>query len=156
MNRLINQIYKAIEDNADIFHQLNIEAPETVDIHFGQPSDPEHFEFTLPAVFIDYDINYATGHTNIMLHCLYEFGADTESFSSTPNGDKYIIYLKALRRIITGVNLGKIFSQLQPAQELPIITDAYHYHQLSFTCKYNQGLDPELDPYIKTPFNVQT
>ena len=59
----MKQLYKSIQslfkspETLQLFQQLNFCPPEFIDLYNGQPESPDDFEFTTPALFIDYSIS---------------------------------------------------------------------------------------------------
>lgn len=60
----MKQLYKSIQslfkspETLQLFQQLNFCPPEFIDLYNGQPESPDDFEFTTPALFIDYSISW--------------------------------------------------------------------------------------------------
>ena len=60
----MKQLYNSIQslfhspETLQLFRQLNLCPPEFIDLYNGQPESPEDFEFTTPALFIDYSISW--------------------------------------------------------------------------------------------------
>lgn len=42
------------EETKAVFNEAHLYPPEFIDLYNGQPESPEEFEFTTPALFLDY------------------------------------------------------------------------------------------------------
>lgn len=151
MNRVFKKIQDVLTSNTAKFLDAGVQPPETIDIYLGQPSAPGAFEFFNPAVFFDYNIDYDQGLCYIYLHCLQDFGADTENFAAhQDDGLKYIEYLKVIKQCLNKVRPGKPFGALKLYQDIPVQSEYYLYHQITLRCSVDTGLD-DADIYIDVP-----
>ena len=144
MERIINKITEVLEAQKTLFVNSGLESIETIDIYKGQPESPEKFEFGIPAVFIDYNINYDQELAYIILHALYEDDNETENYSPQRNeGLKYITFLKLIKRCLKGVKLPPVFGALKLSEDTPTQSGDFNYHQITFECSYHEELDNE-------------
>jgi len=112
----------------------------------GQPINPEEFEFTLPAIFFDYNIDWNIGVINIDAHVVSEFEEDSGSiFENKELGLNYLKTLAICRYLITNQCTDYI-TRLKPYSERPAVTDCYHYHILSFQAQIEDYIDNEIIP----------
>ncbi len=151
MNRVFKKIQDVLTSNTQKFANAGVQAPETFDIYMGQPSSPGAFEFFNPAIFFDYNIDYDQGLCYIYLHCVQDFGADTENFAEhQDDGLKYIQYLKVVKRCLNKIRPGKPFGPLRLYQDVPVISEYYFYHQITLRCSVDADFDDD-DIYIDVP-----
>lgn len=65
----MKQLYKSIQqlfrqpETIETFAALNLYAPAFIDLYNGQPESPDDFEFTIPALFLDYSIDWEKAGT---------------------------------------------------------------------------------------------
>jgi len=148
MIQLFPKIQDAFDDTDNKALFTNNDLPEIafVDVYMGQPINPEEFEFTLPAVFIDYNIDWAQGFITVDAHVLSEFAEDSGSpFKKKDEGISYLKTLAICRHILTGIKTDYI-SRLKPLSERPATTEYYHYHILSFQANIQDYIDNSLIP----------
>ena len=149
MNTAIDKIMQRIENNSAAFTRKNFIAPQTIDTYQGQPIAPDQFEFTLPAIFIDYMADYNSEKLYIYLHVLQDYTEDTENFApDRANGMRFNEYLTTIKRLLNGVRLGGAFGALKLHQEVPVQTEFYYYHQITFACTLNNDLYAQTQKYI--------
>lgn len=151
MNRLFKKIQDVLTSNQQKFEDAAVQPPETLDVYLGQPVAPDDFEFVNPAIFFDYNIDYSQGLCYIYLHCLQDFGADTENFARhQDDGLKYIDYLNVIKRCLNKIRPGKPFGVLKLYQDVPVTSEYYYYHQITLTCTIDPDYD-DVDIYIDVP-----
>ena len=94
MQELYRNIIRRLDEARPLFRERGLPPVETVDLYDGQPEDPESFEFTCPALFIDYKIDWERGASGVKrgtvavdLHILLNPMPGTESWSDQlPDG----------------------------------------------------------------------
>lgn len=149
MNTAFEKIMQRIANNSAAFTESNLIAPLTIDTYQGQPIAPEQFEFALPAIFIDYMADYSNEKLYIYLHVLQDYAEDTENFSQDrANGMRFNEFLTTIKRLLNGMRIGGAFGALKLHQELPIQTEFFYYHQLTFVCTLNNDLYARTVKYI--------
>ncbi len=153
MNRLYNAIVQTITDNKQAFIDAGIKPPAFIDVYQGQPSDPDQAEFALPAVFVDYSVDYENNMAYAYLHVVTDYGSDTDSLSpSREAGLDYIKSLKILKRILQHIKPSPAFGVLRLHQETPTVSEFFLYHQITFRCALYLELDEELNTLTTTDF----
>lgn len=146
MHNLYEAIVAKIEAKKSLFINNELPTIEVVDLYMGQPIAPGEFEFTLPAIFIDYNIDWEQNIITIDAHLLADFMEDTENISEKRSlGLNYMRTVAIVRRILTNVSTPFI-TGLKPMSERPATTDYYHYHILTFRANILDYVDTELIP----------
>lgn len=149
MNTVIDKIMQRIEDNSAVFTRKGFLAPQTIDTYQGQPIAPDQFEFTLPAIFIDYMADYNSEKLYIYLHVLQDYTEDTENFApDRANGMRFNEYLTTVKCLLNGMRIGGAFGVLKLHQELPTQTEFYYYHQITFSCSLKTDLYAQAVKYV--------
>lgn len=149
MKDYINHIIETIAAHSADFTNAGLTPPATINIHLGQPTRPEEFEFALPAVFIDYSADYDNGTFDLVLHVVQDFGDDTENYAPQRDmGLDFIKFLSVLKKCLYGLKMLPVFKPLRLYQELPMSPDFFYYHLLTFRCSFDTGLYCESDKYI--------
>lgn len=149
MNTAIEKIMQRIANNSAAFTESNLIAPLTIDTYQGQPIAPEQFEFALPAIFIDYMADYNNEKLYIYLHVLQDYAEDTENFApNSAKGMRFNAFLTVIKRLLNGLRIGGAFGVLKLHQELPVQTEFFYYHQLTFVCTLNNDLYARTVKYI--------
>lgn len=149
MKHYIQLIRNTIEAHAEDFVNAGVTPPQTIDVFMGQPSNPEEFEFTLPAVFIDYAADYDGEVLDVQLHVVQDFLDDTENFA--PQRDKglqFITFLSVLKKCLYGLKMRPIFGMLRLYQELPMQTEFFNYHLLTLRCSFDSEQYVEHQLYL--------
>lgn len=145
MNRIIRKIQDWMSSNKEYFTKLGLKAPATVDVFMGQPEKPEQFEFEIPALFIDYQLDYASERGYLYIHALYDMDADSENYEQTPEeGMQYIQYCKQIKRILRGRKTVNSAGPLLLYLDTPMTANNFHYHRLDFEFAIYNDLDEDL------------
>lgn len=139
MKNLYLKIIETFEKNRERFAESGLLSVETIDLYDGQPDEPNNFEFTCPALFVDYDIDWERGGSsrkqgvvNVEVHVLTHPGTGTESFNpSLPEGLQKLEYYELIAELLEGVCTDNI-PPLALIGEKPAITDYFCYHVLKF------------------------
>lgn len=146
MVQLFPIIIDAFEAKKEWFTNNNLPAIAFIDMYMGQPVNPDEFEFTLPAIFIDYSIDWAQELIQVDAHVLTEFAEDSGSvFTNKSKGLDYLRTLAISKRVITNLKTDFI-SRLKPLSERPVTTEYYHYHMLSFGATIQDYVNTDLIP----------
>ena len=148
MKQYIQLIRNTIEAHAADFTAAGVLPPQTIDVYMGQPNNPEDFEFTLPAVFIDYSADYDGEVLDIQLHVVQDFLDDTENFApQRDEGLRFVTFLSVLKKCLYGLKMRPVFGVLKLYQETPMQTDFFNYHLLTLSCSFNSDLYAETELY---------
>lgn len=139
MKNLYLKIIETLENGKEKFLAKGLEPIETIDLYDGQPEHPEDFEFTSPALFIDYRIDWERGGSEVKkgvvsldIHVVTHPGAGTESFSSAlPDALKILDYYEVVASLVENVETEHV-SSLALIGEEPVVTDYLCYHILRF------------------------
>jgi len=153
-------IYKKIVDTfnsvkgKEAFTSRGLVAPKTIDINYGQPDNPEGFEFFLPAIFVSWSINPNADQEPKTLvldfHVLNYPDIHTESFSPQLSTDiVYLSFLNAVKFVLNNLRAANT-TGLKYAGERPAITPYYRYQVLSYNC-YVDVLEESLTKGTITP-----
>lgn len=146
MVQLFPKIQEAFEAKKALFTDNKLPENWFVDMYMGQPINPEEFEFSLPAVFIDYSIDWAMNIITIDAHVISEFEEESGSiFSKKDEGINYMRMLAICRNILTGIKTDFI-TKLKPLGEKPATTEYYHYHILTFSGNIQDYVNLDLIP----------
>lgn len=146
MKNLYLKIIETLENGKDKFLHRGLEPIETIDLYDGQPEHPEDFEFTCPALFIDYRIDWERGGVEIKkgvvsldIHVVTHPGPGTESFSSAlPDALKILDYYDVITSLMENVETENV-SSLALISEEPIQTEYFCYHILRFSTVITRG-----------------
>lgn len=139
MQNLYLKILEQFKNNNHRFKELDLEPIRTVDMYSGQPDNPELFEFTAPAVFVDYNIDWEKGSAaikrgvlNLTLHIITDPAPGTESWShNKEEGLRRLMYYTLILELIEGVRTDNVGS-LYAISEQPEKTDYFDYHTITF------------------------
>lgn len=137
-------LYQAIQtlfrqpETIATFRALSLTPPEYIDLYDGQPEEPDRFEFTTPALFIDYSIDWSTAGTTrigtltLEAHVLTDPTDETDNLSALPGLEK-VDYYETVSNLLEDLATSET-SGLVLKSERPVTTDYFNYHQLTFTC----------------------
>lgn len=134
----IQTLFKRPETNK-AFTEQNLPAPEFIDLYEGQPEEPERFEFSTPALFIDYSIDWERagtmrkGKLTLEVHVLTEPTPETDSLSEPLSGMEKVDYYETVSNVLEDLATNET-SGLVLTGERPVVTDYFNYHLLTFTC----------------------
>ena len=141
----MKQLYKTIQElfkkpeTISLFRSQNLTPPEYIDLYDGQPEEPDRFEFTTPALFIDYSIAWERagtmrkGELSIDVHVLTGPTDETDSLADNLSGMEKIDYYETISTLLEDLSTCET-SRLVLKSERPITTDYFNYHLLTFTC----------------------
>lgn len=122
-----------------VFEEAHLYPPEFIDLYNGQPESPEEFEFTTPALFLDYSINWERsgamrrGELTLEVHVLTDPTPETDNLPPTLEGMEKITYYETISDLLEDLSTFET-SGLILKQERPITTDYFNYHLLTFSC----------------------
>lgn len=153
-------IYQKIVDTFEsdkakaVFAAMEIQEIRQIDIHMGQPDNPQEWEMFLPAMFIAWSVTPGTTESPDILtmefHILQEPGAGTESFSDRiTEGLKYVKLLKAVKKCLNQLSADNT-SPFKYAGERPAVTEFYRYHILSYNCAIDSFTETINRPELTT------
>lgn len=139
MRNLYLKIIETLENGKEEFISRGLEPIETIDLYDAQPEHPEDFEFTCPALFIDYRIDWERGGPEVKrgvigldFHVVTHPGAGTENFSAMlPDALKILDYYEVITSLMEKVETEQV-PPLALISEEPAETDYYCYHILRF------------------------
>ncbi|MFR8080625.1 MAG: hypothetical protein ACLU6Z_02615 [Odoribacter splanchnicus] len=139
MKNLYLKIIDVFEKNKNMFHEAGLMPVETIDLYDGQPFDPTNFEFTYPAVFVDYRIEWGKGNNirkqgtlEVEIHVLTHPGPGTENFNPRmEEGLEKLEYYKLIADLMETVATDNI-QRLVVTGEEPVMTDYGSYHLIKF------------------------
>lgn len=139
MKNLYLKIISTFENSKNIFYDAGVTPLETIDLFDGQPFEPNNFEFTYPAMFIDYRIEWEKGSSmrkrgtlEIEAHVMTHPGAGTENFSPRLHeGLNKLVCYELIAEIMETVSTDNVQSLVMTAEE-PVMTDYCCYHLLKF------------------------
>lgn len=155
MHNLYQAIVDKFESKKALFSDALLEPIQTIDFYMGQPATPNAFEFSLPAIFIDYAIDWENNTITVEAHCLSEFMEDTENFSTKrEQGLEYMRRLAITRSVLTNTST-QFITGLKPTTERPATTEYFHYHVLSFRAAIQPYTDINLMPPTMTDVEIQ-
>ncbi|WP_455971962.1 hypothetical protein [Bacteroides congonensis] len=141
----MKELYTAIqnlfstEETKAVFEEAHLYPPEFIDLYNGQPESPEEFEFTTPALFIDYSINWERsgamrrGELNLEVHVLTDPTPETDNLPLAVEGMEKVLYYETVSNILEDLATSET-SGLVLKQERPVTTDYFNYHLLTFSC----------------------
>lgn len=141
----MKELYTAIqhlfstEETKAVFNEAHLYPPEFIDLYNGQPESPEEFEFTTPALFLDYSINWERsgamrrGELTLEVHVLTDPTPETDNLPPTLEGMEKITYYETISNLLEDLSTFET-SGLILKQERPITTDYFNYHLLTFSC----------------------
>lgn len=122
-----------------VFRESDLYPPEFIDLYNGQPESPEEFEFTTPALFLDYSINWERsgamrrGELTLEVHVLTDPTPETDNLPPVIEGMEKITYYETISDLLEDLSTSET-SGLILKQERPVTTDYFNYHLLTFSC----------------------
>lgn len=134
----IQKIFKK-DETIESFRNLHLPVPEYIDLYNGQPEMPEDFEFSTPALFIDYSVSWERagvmrrGELTLDVHVLTDPTPETDNLTSEIEGLEKITYYETVSNILEDLATSET-SGLVLKGERPVATDYFNYHLLSFSC----------------------
>lgn len=141
----MKELYQAIQklfkqqDTIKLFHSKKLLSPEFIDLYDGQTESPESFEFTTPALFIDYSIDWdkagtmRRGTLTLEVHVLTDPTPEADNLANTLLGMERVDYYETVSDLLEDVATCET-SSLVLKGERPVTTDYFNYHLLTFTC----------------------
>lgn len=141
----MKELYTAIQDlfkqkeTVKVFNGKKLRVPEFIDLYNGQPEEPNEFEFTLPALFIDYSIAWdragtmRKGELTVEVHVLAEPGEETDNLNVPLSGLDKVDYYETISDLLEDLSTSET-SKLVLKGEKPVATDYFNYHLLTFSC----------------------
>ena len=140
MTHLYLKIIDTVAANRERFVTEGLPVP-MVALYAGQPDAPQAFEFTTPAIFVDYRIKWAQGNHNartgevvVDIHVLMDPVPGTESFSERrAEGLQKLRFYELVGEVLDGIN-SETTGTLALTGEEPMQTEYFCYHVLHFTC----------------------
>ena len=127
------------EETKAVFEEARLSPPEFIDLYNGQPESPEEFEFTTPALFVDYSINWERsgtmrrGELTLEVHVLTDPTPETDNLPPIVEGMEKITYYETISDLLEDLSTSET-SGLILKQERPVTTDYFNYHLLTFSC----------------------
>ena len=122
-----------------VFNEAHLYPPEFIDLYNGQPESPEEFEFTTPALFLDYSINWERsgamrrGELTLEVHVLTDPTPETDNLPPVIEGMEKITYYETISDLLEDLSTSET-SGLILKLERPVTTDYFNYHLLTFSC----------------------
>ena len=122
-----------------VFRESDLYPPEFIDLYNGQPESPEEFEFTTPALFLNYSINWERsgamrrGELTLEIHVLTDPTPETDNLPPVIEGMEKITYYETISDLLEDLSTSET-SGLILKQERPVTTDYFNYHLLTFSC----------------------
>ena len=161
MRNLYLKIIEAFENNKERFTDAGLLPIETIDLYDGQPDEPNNFEFTCPAIFIDYRIEWERGGSmlkkgvvQIDLHVLTHPGMSTENFNPRlPEGLNKLAYYELISELMESVATDNIATPALIGEE-PVITDYFCYHLLKFNTAIYRNKGKKYTPISDVKPNI--
>lgn len=141
----MKQLYQAIQslfkssEALRHFQDLNLCPPAFIDLYNAQPEDPESFEFTTPAIFIDYSISWSKAGTmrigtlTLDLHILTDPTPETDNLTDSLSSLEKVDYYETISNLLEDLSTSET-SGLVLTAERPVATDYFNYHAITFTC----------------------
>lgn len=141
----MKQLYQAIQslfkspEALRHFQDLNLCPPAFIDLYNAQPEAPESFEFTTPALFLDYSIAWSKSGTmrigtlTLDVHILTDPSPETDNLSESLSGLEKVDYYEIISNLLEDLSTSET-SGLVRTCERPVATDYFNYHTITFTC----------------------
>lgn len=162
----MKQLYKSIQslfkspETLPVFQQLNLCPPKFIDLYNGQPESPDDFEFTTPALFIDYSISWdkagtmRLGTLTLEVHILTDPTPETDNLTVPLSGLEKVDYYETISDLLEGLSTSET-SALVLTSERPVVTDYFNYHVITFTCTISRRRTSILQGIINDIFFFQ-
>ncbi|MCT4640398.1 MAG: hypothetical protein N4A72_22060 [Bacteroidales bacterium] len=135
MDKLYTKIVDTLDENKAFFIKKGCTPIQHIDLYRGQPIAPDRFEiFNLPALFLEYAIDWQREVLTLSVHVLVDPVADSSSIS--PNRlqamEIFSLYklIKHFLNDLSSENTGK----LKLTSERPVESDIINYQILEFEC----------------------
>jgi len=129
MDILLTTIQNTFNTNKQVFTDKGLPAIEHIDMYLGQPDNPNDFEFTLPALFVEYSIDEDDdskdpAQLRLYFHLLFE-----------PMGLQYIQMLNTVRYMLKDLR-SENSGPLKRNGQYSNVTPYYRYEIISMKCIY--------------------
>ncbi len=139
MDKLYLKILERIDEKQDLFISNNVPVIKYIDLYRGQPLAPERFElFDLPALFLEYSINWETNILSLGVHVVTDQTHSTSSISPNKMSGLEIITLYNVIKEVLKELSSKHTGKLKLVGERPAETDVVNYQILDFTCSIEE------------------
>lgn len=140
MENLYTKICDRIDERGDLFLKYNLPPVKYVDLYRGQPLMPERFElYTLPALFLEYNIDWKTKQLNLSVHVVTDQTHSTSSISLNKlSGLQIFTLYKVIKQLLNGLS-SETTGKLELASERPAEADVVNYQILDFTCSIEES-----------------
>lgn len=153
MQQLYQNFIAQIKADSGRFTDLGLEPISTIDLYDGQPEAPDAFEFTLPAIFVDYEIDWERGAARqkrgVLSWTVYIMtgpGAGTESWNKQINqGLRRLYYYDLVGELTEKVSADGI-GALCLVSERPMLTEYGALHVLTFNAPIVRDKSRKLTP----------
>lgn len=138
MEELYEKILERLQSQTalDLFAENDLPNIKYIDLYRGQPKSPGRFEyFDLPALFIDYSINWSVREITLEVHAVTDQNHSTSNIS--PNrlkGLDIIRYIEIIKDLLIDLETS-VTSKLALQSEQPLEADVVNYHIVSFSCR---------------------
>jgi hypothetical protein len=139
MEIVFKRIKEVFEDHPEVFSERTLPAIRTIDIHLGQPDNPEEWEVFCPAIFVAWNKQPGpTGEPDVLtldFHILQEPGIATDGEENTLDpGLEYLRLIKACNYLLNRLKADNT-SPLEWKGERQAITQFFRYHIVTYTCQ---------------------
>jgi len=133
MENLYLKIIDKFNANKSLFIKHAAPIVQHIDLYRGQPLAPDRFElFGLPALFIEYNIDWERGKVTISAHVVTDSTQSTSSIS--PNrltGLQIFKLYKVVKHLLKGLS-SETTGKLKLTSEHPIESDVVNYQVFDF------------------------
>lgn len=154
MDILYKNMIQAFIDKKAWFTDAGLPTPKLIDYYMGQPEHPDEFEFALPAVFMDYSIQWKKagkiyeGSPVIEFHCIPpdEYPSASSISSRRDDGLKTILWYQTVAQVLDTVTTDHS-TGLVRINERPAITRDFNYHIMGYGCEIDALPGTEHDRY---------
>lgn len=144
MEQIYNTISNALIENANLFRDHGVMPVKFVDIYDGQPSEAESFEFPLPAVFVDYEIDWGfgvgseSGTVTIELHALYDDQAPSDNLRKKGKRVKKLIFNQIISEILNNLKCEHCTTFVLKSEK-SVLSDFFAYHKFTISTQISRG-----------------